>query len=163
MTTRRIRLACQTIAVTAALACGAAAAHAEAPARFNLSCHGGFNDRLTGRTAAFTTEFSVDLTTGTLCDRAYCMPLTRADPDRLAFDCSPGEPACNMREMKDGEIVLGTAGPFVHDDHLSIDRHTGAYRRTTAGYVGDRAAKPFSASYSGQCEVGAFEQIAPNG
>jgi hypothetical protein len=139
------------------------AAHAEAPARFNPSCHGGFNDRLTGRTAPFTTEFSVDLTTATLCDRAYCVPLTQADPDRLAFDCSPGGAACNMREMKGSEIVLGTGGPFVRDDHLSIDRHTGAYRRTTAGYVGDRAAKAFSASYTGRCEARPFQEIAPGG
>jgi hypothetical protein len=139
------------------------AACAETPARFNLACQGAFHDLLTDRRAAFTTEFSVDLTTRVLCDRAYCMPLTRADPDGLGFDCSPGEMACNLRGMKGSEIVLSTAGPFVRDDHLSVDRHTGAYRRTTAGSVGDRAAKPFSAAYSGHCEVRPFNEIAPTG
>jgi len=140
-----------------------AAARAETPARFDLACQGVFHDLLTDRRAAFTTEFSVDLTTKVLCDRAYCMPLTRADANGLAFDCSPGEMACNLRQMKGSEIVLSTAGPFVQDDHLSIDRRTGAYRRTTAGSVGDRAARAFSAAYSGRCEVRSFTEIVPTG
>ena len=152
-------------AAVGALCFAGAAARAETPAQFNLSCQGAFHDLLTDRRASFTAEFSVDLTTRVLCDAAYCMPLTRADRDLLEFNCGPkdGGTWCNRGSTKaaEGEIVISTGGPFVGDDHLSIDRHTGAYRRTTTGTIGDRAAKDFSAAYVGHCEARPFSEITP--
>jgi hypothetical protein len=84
----------------------------------------------------------VDLSRNAFCTDELCGFFTQQDDTRLIDHCGPksGEKPCSP-------FTGSTAGPFIGNDDLVIDRMTGSIKRAFSGWVGDRVARHFAGSY----------------
>jgi hypothetical protein len=149
--------------IAAALLCtGDVFASDAGPQQFDLICQGMVMDppvwRGSSDSTPFTTRFQVDLQKNMFCVDDYCSVFTRADKSRLEYHCQivAGGKFC-------GSVNVGTAGPYIEKQDFVIDRSTGSFQRTSSGWIGDRASRPFNAAYSGDCAIGPFTGLPKAG
>jgi hypothetical protein len=154
---RATLLALATVSLATVAACGSASA---GPGQFDLVCKGQMIRN--GASSSFDTRMHIDLGAGRACFDA-CLStfaMTAATDARLAYhwqvaERGPPDGAANL-----GGMAYSSAGPSPQADDLSVDRHTGAYRRTYRYDAGDPAAVSYTESYAGQCQVMPYTGLA---
>jgi hypothetical protein len=138
-------------------ACTGAAAGAQ---QFDLVCKGQMSRN--GAASAFDTRLHVDLGSGGFCYDSCLtlMRLTEASPVGLAYRFDVDTPTAGRPASQVPNAPISSAGPFPQQDDLTIDRRTGAFRRTYHYDMGDPAARPYVETYTGQCQAAPYTGLA---
>jgi hypothetical protein len=96
----------------------------------------------------FKAQITLKLDGGTFCIDGECHAFSSVSDKTLEYHCvtKAGGHFCR---------ILGptTAGPFISNDDVFIDRATWEIRRKSSGYVGDIASFPYSSFNEAKCTV----------
>ena len=139
-------------------ACNGAAAAGQG--QFDLVCKGQMTRN--GAPEAFDTRLHIDLAQNRFCFDS-CLTLmgfSQSSDAALAFHYDINQPNSPGRPIDQGNAPISSAGPWTQKDDIAIDRRTGVYRRTLHYDAGDPAARAFTESYTGQCQVMPYTGLA---
>jgi hypothetical protein len=143
-----------------ALAFAPVAACGAAPAQFDLVCHGQMTSN--GASTSFETRLHIDLASNRFCLDS-CLDvfhLTQASSAQLAYHYDIAVADADHAANRYRGQMASSAGPYPQKEDITVDRRTGAYRRTYLYSAGDPAARTFNDSYVGQCQVMPYTGLA---
>jgi hypothetical protein len=128
--------------------------------QFDLTCKGQMTRN--GAPSAFDTRLHIDLAANRFCYDS-CLTLmgfSQSSDAALAFHFDVNQPNSPGRPVAQGSAPTSSAGPWTQKDDVAIDRRSGAYRRTLHYDAGDPAARAFTETYTGQCQVMPYTGLA---
>ena len=146
------------IALGPVAACSAASAGGAA--QFDLVCKGQLTRN--GAPTPFETRLHVDLASNRFCLDS-CLDvfhLTQASAAQLAYHYDVAVADADHAVGRYRGTMASSAGPYPQKEDITIDRRTGAYRRTYLYDAGDPAARAYNDSYVGQCQVMPYTGLA---
>jgi len=144
----------------AVLALAPVAACGQSPARFDLICHGQMTRN--GAPSPFDTRLHIDLASNRFCLDA-CLEvfhLTQASAAQLAYHYDLAVADADHAANRYRGAMASSAGPYPLKEDITVDRRTGAYRRTYRYDAGDPAARAYAEVYAGQCRVMPYTGLA---
>jgi hypothetical protein len=96
----------------------------------------------------FKTHIKVKFDAGTFCIDDECHPFSAVSDKTLEYHCVAhfGGSFCRI-------LGMTTAGPFISNDDIVIDRATWEIRRKSSGFEGDRASHLYASLDEAKCKV----------